>query len=165
MLLIFQSRKTKLLAAELVSLPEMAAWLSTVIFVLSSPLNPLVNYLDPTTEHKYNVNCKGVSKNLFLWFYGNSYSSLCRPWKSQEWPAKKELLAPQSWQITEGNRGRRMQGMRGTEVFEYVVLRIRLNCEPKEEQGWKKKLSLLKLPNSVFSRIYPEHSWFSHVHR
>lgn len=55
MLLIFRSRKTKLLPAELVSFPKMAAWLATVIFILSCPLNPLVNYLDPTNEHKSKV--------------------------------------------------------------------------------------------------------------
>lgn len=55
MLLIFQSRKTKLLAAELASLPQMVAWLSTAIFTLTCPLNPLVNYLDPTSERKSEV--------------------------------------------------------------------------------------------------------------
>lgn len=152
MLLIFQSGKTKSLATELVSLPKMAAWFSTVIFILSCPLNPPPRQLPWSNWWAQIKSDKAVMspKTHFCGFMKTvtwvGWADVTRTLSAPRLICKEIASCPpkltDNWGQQEEEDARDYRQMGRMEVFQCVVLRWKTEPRAQRRAGMEEKSAL-----------------------
>lgn len=141
----------------------MAAWFSTVVFILSCPLNPprqlpWSNWWAQIKSDKAVMSPKlhfcGFMKKVTRVGCADVTRTLSAPRLICEEIASCPPKLTDNWGQQEKEDAMDYGQMGGMEVFQCVVVRcLRLNWEPKEGQGWKKKaLSSQAIKFGTFSK-------------